>query len=173
MSFGTSAPIILIEGVNLYTCRPSILRTRKYKLRRDIMKKQIGIWIDGSKAVVVTIENGNSGVKIIESKVENSVHHSGEGKKGSKFGSQAVDTESKHDQKKLNQYNDYFNMVLGEIKQADDLYVFGPAEAKIGFQKTVAKDQSLNSKLRAVEVADSMTENQVVAHVKAFFENLA
>ena len=45
----------------------------------------------------------------------------------------------------------------------------GPAEAKIGLQKYIEGYKNLDDILLDVQTADSITENQKVAKVKAFF----
>ena len=48
--------------------------------------------------------------------------------------------------------------------------LFGPAEMKTELEKMILKDNSLKDKLVAVQTADSMTENQLVAWVKEFYQ---
>jgi hypothetical protein len=60
--------------------------------------------------------------------------------------------------------------VASEIKNADAVYVFGPAEMKTHFKSYLETQNGFKEKLRAVESADKMTDNQVVAAVKGFYE---
>jgi len=62
---------------------------------------------------------------------------------------------------------------LEQIKDSDSLFVFGPAEAKVKLEQRLDDIKTLDKiKLKAVETADSMTLNQIVAQVKGFY-NLA
>ncbi|MFO0434658.1 MAG: hypothetical protein ACK5ZT_05370, partial [Sphingobacteriaceae bacterium] len=56
-----------------------------------------------------------------------------------------------------------------ELKAADEIYVFGPAKMKTNLKAEILKDKILKNKLRGVESADSLTNNQIVAAVKKYF----
>jgi hypothetical protein len=133
------------------------------------MKNQLGVWIDTSKAILVNLSDGKEHVTEIASDVENPVHHDNEGDKGSFMGSRHINNEKKFDERKNNQINDYLKNVFEEIKNADELYIFGPAEIKLKLKQLIESDEKVLSKLKSVDTSDSMTENQVVAQVKDFF----
>jgi hypothetical protein len=66
--------------------------------------------------------------------------------------------------------NSYLDAVLNHIKDSDSLYIFGPAEAKIKLEQKIQDIKAVDKiSLKAVETADSMTLNQVVAQVKDFY----
>lgn len=135
------------------------------------MEKLVGIWIDTKKAIIVTLE-GQKEEKIteIDSEVENRIYHNKEGDKGNFSGKYHNDNESKFDNRINEQMDDYLDAVLSYIQGSDSLYVFGPAEAKIKLEKRIRDIKALDKiNLKAVETADSMTLNQVVAQVKDFY----
>ncbi|WP_291100347.1 MULTISPECIES: hypothetical protein [unclassified Flavobacterium] len=137
------------------------------------MKKiQTGIWIDTSKAIIITLE-GHKEEKIteIDSEVENSVYHNKEGNKGT-FSSETrhSDSETKFDNREKEQMNYFLKAVLSYVKGSDELYVFGPAETKIKLEQKISDGKLFDaSKLKAVETSDSMTLNEIVAKVKKFY----
>ncbi len=133
------------------------------------MKKQTGIWIDSKKAIVVTISKGEEVIFEIESDLENSIYHENEGDKGTFMGGQHVNNEGKFDERKKNQTGAYVKKVVDQVKQDDEIYIFGPAEMKLELKKEFEGNKQLASKLIGVETADSMTMNQVVAKVKSFY----
>lgn len=138
------------------------------------MEKQVGIWIDSKKAIIVTLD-GQKEEKIteIDSEVENSVYHNKEGNKGTFSGSHHSDSETKFDNRKKEQLDYFLKSVLSYIKGSDYLYVFGPAETKIKLEQKIRDEKSFNAiKLKAVEPADSMTLNEIVAKVKDFYNPL-
>ena len=138
------------------------------------MEKQVGIWIDSKKAIIVTLE-GQKEEKIteIDSEVENSIYHNKEGDKGTFSGSHHSDSETKFENRKNEQMDYYLEVVLNNVKNSDYLYIFGPAETKIKLEKKIRNEKSLGKiNLKAVETADSMTVNQIVAHVKDFYNPL-
>ena len=59
--------------------------------------------------------------------------------------------------------------VADELKGADDIYLFGPGEAKGEFAKIAKKELGPEPPIAKVEPADKMTENQLVAKVRAFY----
>ncbi len=136
------------------------------------MKNQTGIWIDTSKAVIVSLHDGIDHVRRIESNIDNAVHHANEGDKGTFSGSNHHhgDNETKFEERKKNQMNQYLKDVIDQVKGADELYIFGPAEAKTKLkQKILDKYSAEASKLKSVETADRLTPNQIVAKVKSFY----
>lgn len=134
------------------------------------MKKQAGIWIDGTKAIIVTLNNNAQTVETIESAIENKVYHEKEGDTGSFQGGQHLSNEKKFEERKKHQLNDYLNNVIQYLKGSDEVYVFGPAEIKTHLKTAIGQDKFLAPGLKAVEAAEKMSENQIIAKVKEFFE---
>lgn len=138
------------------------------------MEKQVGIWIDSKKAIIVTLD-GKKEEKIteIDSEVENSVYHNKEGNKGTFSGSHHSDSETKFDNRKKEELNYYLKSVMNYIKGSDYLYIFGPGETKIKLEQKIRDEKSLGKiNLKAVETTGSMTLNQIVAQVKDFYNPL-
>lgn len=132
------------------------------------MTNQVGVWLDGTKAIVVKPANGI--VKEIIAHIDNPVHHSTETQRTALVRGKQVNNEKKFDERKKHQTHDYIKDVISEIKTADAIYVFGPSQMKTNLKTELEKDKHLKDKLVAVESADSMTNNQIVAQVKKFFE---
>ena len=138
------------------------------------MEKQVGIWIDSKKAIIVTLD-GQKEEKIteIDSEVENSVYHNKEGNKGTFSGSHHGDSETKFDNRKKEEINYYLKSVMNYIKKSDYLYIFGPGETKTKLEQKIHDDKSLEKiNLKAVETSDNMTLNEIVAKVKDFYNPL-
>ncbi|WP_395049243.1 hypothetical protein [Flavobacterium sp.] len=138
------------------------------------MEKQVGIWIDIKKAIIITLE-GQKEERIIEvdSNVENSVYHNKEGDQGTFSGSHHGDSETKFDNRRKEQHDCYLKDVVSIVKGADYLYIFGPGETKTKLEQRLRDEKSLGEiNLKAVETADSMTLNQIVAQVKDFYNPL-
>jgi hypothetical protein len=64
------------------------------------MKKQTGIWIDSTKAIIVTLQDGKK--QLVKSNLifENRVYHDQEGDKGSFSGGQHMDSQKSFDERK-------------------------------------------------------------------------
>ena len=138
------------------------------------MEKQVGIWIDTKKAIIVTLD-GHKEEKIteIDSEVENSVYHNKESNKGTFSVGHHSDSETKFDNRKKEQMDYYLDAVMNYIKGSDYLYVFGPAETKTKLERRIRDKKSLGKiNLKAVETAGNMTLNEIVAQVKDFYNPL-
>jgi hypothetical protein len=134
------------------------------------MKKQTGIWIDSTKAIIVSLEGSKEPVTEVLSELENRVYHDKEGDKGSFFAGQHIDSQKSFDERKKHQINSYLKDVISSVNNADELYIFGPAETKTKLEKKInAEKSTISSKPKSIETADSMTSNQIVAKVKQFY----
>ena len=63
------------------------------------MKKQTGVWIDTSKAIIVKLENKQEYIVEIKSDIENRVHHKNIGNTGTFSGTRLNQNESNRFQK--------------------------------------------------------------------------
>ena len=132
------------------------------------MKNNMGVWIDGTKAVIVKLENDS--VSEISAEIDNNVHHGREGDKGTFIGGgRHVNNEKTFDERRKHQTHNYIENVISEIKSADSVFVFGPSEMKNHLKSQIESGKHLIGKLSAVETADKMTEKQIVAAVKKHF----
>lgn len=135
------------------------------------MKTKIGIWIDKSKAIVVTLAKGKEKITEIESSINDKFEDDFDGDKGSFKGQQHISNERKNEAKYDAKFTKYLKEVATQIIQADELYIFGPANTKNELSNLLTNDfHHYKFKLNTVETADSMTLNQVVAQVKNFYE---
>lgn len=133
------------------------------------MAKNIGIWLDHSRAVVVFL-NGHKLEKIlIESHADSHYRLSGGARSKTPYGPQDVSSERRLQEKRAHQLHQYYQEVINKIGDADQILVFGPGEARIEFEKEIQKSKILASKTRTTEPADKMTDNQIVAKVKDYF----
>lgn len=138
------------------------------------MEKQVGIWIDTKKAIIVALE-GHKEEKIteIDSEIENRIYHNEESNKGTFTGSHQSDSETKFDNRKKEQMDYYLKAIVNHIKKADYLYIFGPGKTKLKLEQKIRDEKSLDKiKLKAVETTDKMTLNEIVAQVKDFYNPL-
>ncbi|ARV07117.1 hypothetical protein BTO04_10650 [Polaribacter sp. SA4-10] len=132
--------------------------------------KNIGIWLDKSKALIVTITAETETLETVISNVENFHIHGGSGTRF-KGGPQDVVQDSRYLEREKNQFKVYFDELALKIKEADGIIIFGPAEVKDKLKSELEASYSeINAKVKAVQVADSMTENQVKAWVRDFFK---
>ena len=122
------------------------------------MKKQIGLWIDHKKAVIVMIKDGEEELKKITSNTGK--HDSSTGDDGS--------GEDVRDRKFENHLNKYYDEVIAYIRDADSIQIFGPGEAKGELEKRI-KHEGLKAQILAIETVDKMTDRQISAKVREQF----
>jgi len=134
------------------------------------MEKNVGIWLDNEKAYIITLVDGNENVEKIESNVETRVRIKGERKSYSRLGGMFINPQKKKTKRKNHQLKDYFNIILRRTKDANGIYIFGPADAKTNLKKKVQQQRNLNKKLKRVDPSDRLTENQMIARVKEVFK---
>ena len=133
------------------------------------MSKKVGLWIDHKNAIVVTLKSEKATTKIIECDIERHVHPSGGARSSTPYGPQDVVSESKWEGRYKHHFDRYYN-VIDFIRNADEIYIFGPASAKEELKKAIDKSKDLASRIVGVEPADKMTRNQIVAKVRKHFE---
>ena len=136
--------------------------------KETIMKKQIGIWLDLKEAFIIDANNENTNIQRIESEIDFS-HFGGGARSKTPYGPMDNTSERKVLDRRTHQMNDYFDTILNQINQGDELVIFGPAEAKVGLKKRIASKKGNALTVRGIVTADSMTENQRVAFVRDFF----
>ncbi|MEO1258604.1 MAG: hypothetical protein AAFZ15_07395 [Bacteroidota bacterium] len=132
------------------------------------MKKRIGIWLDYKEANIIILEEDGARVENILSEIE-LFHPKGGARSKSPYGPMDKILESKFLARRKLQEKAYYEKLMDAVKSADELFVFGPAEAKDGLLKAIKNSHQFRPELKGFERADSMTKNQKVAKVRAFF----
>ena len=130
------------------------------------MEKDIGIWIDHRKAVIVTIENNIAVTREITSNMEKHIRYSGgdHEKPSDVFsGSNAEDIQ---DRKFGDHLNQYYDGVISLIRDAGSIWIFGPGEAKAELENRLQKAE-LGARVVGIFPADKLTTPQIIARVQA------
>lgn len=133
--------------------------------------KNTGIWIDTREAVIVHLEKGEE-VRIVHvfSDAERKPKVEGEKSKRTKRGGIGFDYESSQKNKFKEELKKFYARVIEALSGVDNLYIIGPAEAKLDLEKELKKNPELKSKILTVEPCDSLTESQIIARIRLFFE---
>ncbi|MCB0548489.1 MAG: hypothetical protein KDD19_12985 [Phaeodactylibacter sp.] len=132
------------------------------------MAKQIGIWLDFKEAFVIELNKGETSVVCIPSEVED-YHVKGGSRTRQPWGPMDKTSDTKYLGRRETQLKHYYSRIMEKVGDADELFVFGPAEAKKGLEKAIASEKAFQPRLLSMETADSMTQNQMVARVRDFF----
>jgi hypothetical protein len=132
---------------------------------------QVGIWIDKREAKIVSIENGNDHIKTIISDIEDFNPQGGSGTKF-KGGPQDVVQDCKYLEREKHQFKEFFKAIVPSIEDATAVVIFGPAQSGEKLHKELQeKHFQLCSKIKSVEKADNMTDNQLKAWVRDYYHS--
>ena len=126
------------------------------------MMKDIGVWIDHRKAVIVIISDKGEEVREISSNMEKHVRYSNDA-------SEDGAPEDTRDRQFDNQLNAFYDAVVAVIHDGDSIQIFGPGEAK-GELKKHLENKGLKQHILAIETADKMTDRQIAAKVRERFQ---
>jgi hypothetical protein len=127
------------------------------------MKKQVGLWVDHSEALFVFIGNDTDETRRIKSGMEPHVRFS-----GSNRTEQGL-ADDQRDRRFASHLDRYYDQVISQIRDADSILIFGPGEAK-GELKKRLESTGLGDRIVGVETTDKMTEHQITAKVRAYFQ---
>lgn len=133
--------------------------------------KKIGIWIDKKEAKIISIENGNEHLKTIMADIEDFNPQGGSGTKF-KGGPQDVVQDSKYLEREKHQFAEFFKAIVPSLEDTNVVVIFGPAQAGEKLYKELKeKYPQLCSKIKSIEKADNMTDNQLMAWVRDYYHS--
>ncbi len=127
------------------------------------MKKEIGLWIDHRKAVVVIVSDEGEEVKEIISHMEKHVRYSNNYSEGGS-------AEDVRDRQFGNRLNSFYDEVVAVIRNGDSVQIFGPGEAKGELRKRL-ESEGFKGHILDVETEDKMTDRQIAAKVREHLRN--
>ena len=126
------------------------------------MNKEIGLWIDHRKAVIVMVSDEGEEVREITSHMEKHVRFS------SGNNSEDGSSEDIRDRQFGNHLNGYYDEVIAAIRDAHSIQIFGPGEAKGELEKRL-ESKGLQGRIVGIETVDKMTDRQIAAKVRERF----
>lgn len=132
------------------------------------MKKEIGMWVDHRRAVIVTLENNKETVQIILSNMENNTRFSSGSQSGISMDEKTSSAEDIRDRQNEMHLGKYYAEIAYKIKEADSIMIFGPGDAKVQFTSYL-KQEKLGGKVSSVDTTDKMTDRQISAKVHDYF----
>ncbi len=134
------------------------------------MEKEMAVWLDSEKAFLISFTETGESISKIESEIEHRVRFRGEKKGFHRLGGMLSNPDKVITERRKHQLTSYFQKVITNLHDADKILLFGPSKTKDWLGKEIRKDHGLCEKLLGVEKADSITENQMIAKAKEFFE---
>ena len=131
--------------------------------------KRVGVWLDKQEAKGVILNNGKERLFNIPSELD-FFNPKGGARSKTKWGPQDVVQDSKYLEREKHQLKNYFGKIAEEISDAEQIAIFGPAEAPEKFVEELKKNHPrLAAKVTSTKTVDSMTQNQFKALVKQSF----
>jgi hypothetical protein len=134
----------------------------------DRMSDKVGVWIDHKRAVIVSPDEGAA--KTVSSDLGTNARHSGggggyPGSNSSQTGGSERQEVHRHDQALVR----YYDEVIAHLGHPASLLIFGPGEAKLELKARLLHAMQNPQPAVALEVADHLTDSQIVAQVRAHF----
>jgi hypothetical protein len=142
---------------------------RKSKQTGGSMTKNIGLWIDHKKAILVIQGEQGEDVQKIESGVGRHVPYRGASRPKSPYSAQYQQGDDQLDNKFTEQLNKFYEKVIAQIRAAEAVLIFGPGEAKGELGKRIAHEK-VKVQIVGIETTDKMTDRQIATKVRKYFE---
>ena len=133
------------------------------------MTKNIGLWIDHKKAILVIQSEEGEEVKTIESEVGRHVAYRGASHTKAPYSAQYQQGDDQLDNKFNEHLNKFYDKVISSLRKAESVLIFGPGEAKRELEKRIVHTK-IKVPVVGVEFADKMTERQVASKVRNYFQ---
>jgi len=125
------------------------------------MNKRVGLWFDSEMAVIVSITDDGEEIRIFTTNMDNYVRYSshipGDGS-----------PEESRDRRYWNHVAEYYDKVIGHIRDAKAIQIFGPDEAKYELEKRLGT-AGLAEYIVSIDHADKLTDLQVANRVRERF----
>jgi stalled ribosome rescue protein Dom34 len=125
------------------------------------MTREVGLWIDHRKAVIVTLTEDGLETLQIQSNMEKHVRFSS----GSSEDGAAEDM---RDRQYANRLGIFYDVVIAAIRDVEAILIMGPGEAKGELVKRLERDE-ISERIVGVETVDKMTDRQIAERVRQEF----
>ena len=132
------------------------------------MKTTAGLWIDHRKAVIALVTAEGEETLEIKSNVEKQPGRDAGARSTTHHEAQQVQADDSHERDFTGQLHRYYDEVIAAIRNADEILLFGPGEAKGELKKRLERDK-LGAHIVAVQTADKLTDRQVAAKAHEYF----
>ena len=130
------------------------------------MKRNIGVWIDHKKAVIVVA--GRREANTVESDLGPHTRFM-RGTAGGADSSRSGESESRFEERSRNQLDQYYDAVIEQLGKVNALLILGPGEAKTQLKERLGHLTARPRPAIDVESADKLTDPQIVAKVEEHF----
>jgi hypothetical protein len=129
--------------------------------------KKAGIWIDSRIAMI--IDPVEPRIKTIESGIESRERFEGESEQEGRFGTQFMNKEKVKKNRQQHQVKRFIDEIIRETGELEDVVVFGPSQMKGKLAKELEMFPGNKVNVAGVEAAQKLSNNQLIAWVKDYF----
>jgi hypothetical protein len=137
--------------------------------KEKTMKTNVGLWIDHRKALIVLVSDKGEETTVIESNVEKQPGRVAGIRSTTPYEAQMVPADDSRERRFMGELHNYYDEVISVIRNAESILIFGPGEAKGELKKRLERDK-LGEHIVAVETVDVMTDRQITAKVREYFQ---
>ncbi|MDZ4401741.1 hypothetical protein [Prosthecobacter sp.] len=134
------------------------------------MKTNIGLWIDHRRAVIVSESSAGEEIKVILSDADRQPGRIHGERSTTPFEAQLTEADDVSQRKFTAQLHRYYEEVIACVREAEEIFIFGPGEAKGELHKELEKALPKGCVV-VVETADKMTDRQIAARVRDHFKH--
>jgi hypothetical protein len=135
--------------------------------KRD--RRCVGLWIDFRRAVLVWLEEDRRQVESIAANIEPRLRLAGGSRSRTPFGPQDIRSETRREQRRKHQVDDFCARVITRIRDADAILILGPGEAPQELAKRIRRSKGMTARIADIQRSDKMTTRQLTARVQGFF----
>lgn len=134
------------------------------------MKREVGLWIDHRKTVIVRVENEVEMIRVIRSNMEKHVRFSSGTRSKAPSTTQMATAEDMRDRQFSDHLGRYYEGIVSLIKDADSIWIIGPGEAKIELENRLKRDE-MGGRIVGIETVDKLTDRQIAEKVRQHFQS--
>jgi hypothetical protein len=112
----------------------------RFERRNTKMAKYVVLWTNHKRSIIVSITDGVEEIRRVESKAQGGVEEKWRQRRG-----------------------EHYRKVIRAIQDAQEIFIFGPAQAKMELKIEILKSEPLSQRVVGTETAERMTEHALVA----------
>ena len=137
---------------------------------RPATNHRVGIWIDHTKAVIVSSSAGADRVTVntLQSATTPRAGYAGRATHPTLDGPWDGG-ETAYEERHAQHLERYYDEIITQLGHPAALLIFGPGAAKLEFNKRLSRFATLARRVVGLEAADTLTDLQIVAKVKQHY----
>ena len=125
--------------------------------------------MDKQQAYIIGLDQDPPSIRTLASELE-FFNPKGGSRSKTRWGPQQVVHDSKYTEREKHQLKRYFENLASQLSNSEALVLYGPADTKQQFKRFLDdRHPGISARVRDVLSADSMTENQMKALVREYF----